>query len=178
MDIEKIEALPLTKAQAMGYAKSVVVEQLGKAAEKVRYMGGGSFGRAVFVRCKDGQTLAVKFLRAKDMMQKEAHDLKLLAGHCTVKVPRVFFTRLSDEKIPVDCYGMELVGGSSALFAPGMLFLGKKRRMEFADRVTEALHAIHSCKRDTFGDTMDAGCERWLDYYRPFAEEVLNKAET
>ena len=24
MDIEKIEALPLTKAQAMGYAKSVV----------------------------------------------------------------------------------------------------------------------------------------------------------
>lgn len=177
MDIEKIEALPLTKAQAMGYAKSVVGEQMGKPAEKVRYMGGGSFGRAVFVRCKDGQTLAVKFLRAKDMMQKEAHDLKLLAGHCTVKVPRVFFTRPGDQKIPVDCYGMELVGGRSALFAPGMLFLGKKRRMEFADRVTEALHAIHSCKRDTFGDTMDAGCESWLEYYRPFAEGVLKKAE-
>lgn len=154
MDIEKIEALPLTKAQAMGYAKSVVGEQMGKPAEKVRYMGGGSFGRAVSVRCKDGQTLAVKFLRAKDMMQKEAHDLKLLAGHCTVKVPRVFFTRPGDQKIPVDCYGMELV-----------------------DRVAEALHAIHSCKRDTFGDTMDAGCESWLEYYHPFAEGVLKKAE-
>lgn len=34
MDIEKIEALPLTKAQAMGYAKSVVGEQMGKPAEK------------------------------------------------------------------------------------------------------------------------------------------------
>ena len=32
MDIEKIEALPLTKAQAMGYAKSVVGEQMGKPA--------------------------------------------------------------------------------------------------------------------------------------------------
>ena len=108
MDIEKTEALPLTKAQALNYAKFVVGEQLGKSAVKVRYMGGGSFGRAVSVRCKDGKTLAVKFLRAKGMMQKEAHDLKLLARHCTVKVPRVFFTRLSDQKIPVDCYGMEL----------------------------------------------------------------------
>ena len=34
MDIEKIEALPLTKAQAMGYAKSVVGEQMGNLPKK------------------------------------------------------------------------------------------------------------------------------------------------
>ena len=177
MNAERIKAFPLTQAQALEYAQIAVRQKLGKPAEKVRSLGGGSFGRAVSVLCKDGQTLVVKFLLAEDMMQKEVHDLELLAGYSPVRVPRVFFARPGDEKIPVDCYGMEQIEGKSSLFALGMLFLGKRRRREFADRVTTALHAIHSCKRDTFGDTMDAGCERWLDYYRPFAEEVLNKAE-
>ncbi len=177
MKVERIEALPLTKEQTLGYARIAVREKLGKPAGNVRYMGGGSFGRAVSVQCTDGQSLVVKFLRAKDMMEKEAHDLKLLAKYSTVRVPDVLFTRRGDEKIPVDCYGMERIEGKSSLFALGMLLIGKKRRKEFADQVTTALHAIHSCKNDKFGDTMNADCDGWLDYYRPFAAEVLRQAE-
>ena len=177
MKAERIEALPLTREQASEYAAIAVRQELGKLAAKVRYMGGGSFGRAVAVQCKDGQKLVVKFLRAKDMMEKEAHDLRLLAKYSTVRVPDVLFTRRGDGVIPVDCYGMEQIGGKSALFALGMLFLGKKRRREFADKVTTALHAIHACKNDQFGDTMHADCDSWLGYYRPFAADVLNKAE-
>ena len=177
MKVERIQALPLTKEQTLEYAKRVVGQKLGKTAEKVGYLGGGSFGRAVSVKCKDGQKLVVKFLRAKGMMQKEAHDLTLLAKYSTVKVPDVLFTRLGDSEIPVDCYGMEQIEGKSSLFALGMLFLGKKRRKQFADQVTAALHAIHSCKNDKFGDTMNADCDGWLDHYRPFAAEVLKTAE-
>ena len=136
MNAERIKALPLTKAQALEYAQIAVRQKLGKPAEKVRYLCGGSFGRAVSVLCKDGQTLVVKFLLAEDMMQKEVHDLELLAGYSPVRVPRVFFARPGDEKIPVDCYGMEEIKGKSSLFALGMLFLGKRSRREFADRVT------------------------------------------
>ena len=177
MRIERIEALPLTKKQALEYARIVVSQKFGKSVVKVGYMGGGSFGRAVAVECRDGEKLVVKFLRAKNMMEKEVHDLKLLADHSSIRVPAVLFARLGDDEIPVDCYGMEQIEGKSALFALGMLFLGKKRRKEFADKVTSALHAIHSCKNDKFGDTMNADCDSWLDYYRPFAAEVLNKAE-
>ena len=177
MKVERIEALPLTKEQSLEYAGTVVEQKLGGRALKIRYMGGGSFGRAVSVQCKDGQKLVVKFLRAKGMMEKEAHDLKLLAKYSTIRIPAVLFTRLGDDKIPVDCYGMEQIEGKSALFAPGMLLLGKKRRKEFADKVTTALHAVHSCKSSKFGDTMNADCDGWLEYYRPFAAEVLNRAE-
>lgn len=177
MKVERIEALPLTKEQTLEYARIVVKQKLGKSAVKVSYMGGGSFGRAVSVQCNDGQKLVVKFLRAKDMMVKEAHDLKLLAEYSTVRLPAVLFTRHSDEKIPVDCYGMEQIEGKTSLFALGMLLISKKRRKEFADKVTTALHAIHSCKNNKFGDTMNADCDSWLDYYRPFAAEVLRKAE-
>ena len=177
MKVERIETLPLTKEQSLEYAGTVVEQNFGGRALKVRYMGGGSFGRAVSVQCKDGQKLVVKFLRAKGMMEKEAHDLKLLAKYSTIRIPAVLFTRLGDDKIPVDCYGMEQIEGKSALFAPGMLLIGKKRRKEFADKVTTALHAVHSCKSSKFGDTMNADCDSWLEYYRPFAAEVLNRAE-
>ena len=177
MKVERIEALPLTKEQTLEYARIVVKQKLGKSAVKVSYMGGGSFGCAVSVQCNDGQKLVVKFLRAKDMMEKEAHDLKLLAEYSTVRLPAVLFTRHSDENIPVDCYGMEQIEGKTSLFALGMLLISKKRRKEFADKVTTALHAIHSCKNNKFGDTMNADCDSWLDYYRPFAAEVLRKAE-
>ncbi len=177
MKVERIQALPLTKKQTLEYAEAVVRQKLGKIAKKVSYLGGGSFGRAAFIRCKDGQRLVVKFLRAKGMMEKEAHDLGLLAKYSTIGMPGVLFTRPGDGEIPVDCYGMERIEGKSALFALGMLFLGKKRRKEFADRVTAALHTVHSCKNDKFGDTTNADCDSWLDYYRPFAAEVLKKAE-
>ena len=177
MKAERIEALPLTKEQASAYAKIVIGQKLGVNVKKAVYMGGGSFGRAVSVQCKDGQKLVVKFLRAKGMLEKEVHDLKLLARYSTIKIPGVLFTRFADAEIPVDCYGMELIEGKSAFFARGMLLMSKKRRKDFADKVTSALHAIHSCKNDKFGDTMNADCEGWLDHYRPFAEEVLKKAE-
>ena len=177
MKAERIEALPLTKEQASAYAKIVIGQKLGINVKKTVYMGGGSFGHAVSVQCKDGQKLVVKFLRAKGMLEKEVHDLKLLSRYSTIKIPGVLFTRFADAEIPVDCYGMELIEGKSALFAHGMLLMSKKRRKDFADKVTSALHAIHSCKNDKFGDTMNADCEGWLDHYRPFAKEVLKKAE-
>ena len=146
MKVERIQALPLTKEQTLEYAKRVVGQKLGKTAEKVGYLGGGSFGRAASVKCKDGQKLVVKFLRTKGMMQKETHDLKLLAKYSAVKVPDVLFTRLGDSEIPVDCYGMEQIEGKSSLFALGMLFLGKKRRKQFADQVTARSGCFSSAK--------------------------------
>lgn len=177
MKAERIEALPLTKEQASAYAKIVVGQKLGVNVKKAVYMGGGSFGRAVSVQCKGGQKLVVKFLRAKGMLEKEVHDLKLLARYSTIKIPNVLFTRSADAEIPVDCYGMELIEGKSALFALGMLLMSKKRRKDFADKVTSALHAVHSRKNDKFGDTMRPDCDSWLAYYRPFAAAVLEKAE-
>ena len=177
MKVEKTEALALTKEQALDYARFVVQQKTGKRMKKARYMGGGSFGMAVAVEAENGQRLVVKFLRAQGMMEKEAHDLTLLAKYSTIKMPAVLFVRPADERIPVDCYGMEQIDGKSVLLAFSMLFHTKKRRLAFADQVTSALHAIHSCTGESFGDTMNADCESWLAYYRPFADEVLRKAE-
>ncbi|MDE5653993.1 MAG: phosphotransferase, partial [Clostridia bacterium] len=83
----------------------------------------------------------------------------------------------ADESIPVDCYGMELIEGKNAMMAFGMLLQSKRKREKFADEVTSALHQIHCNKSQKFGDTLSPDCEDWMDYYKPFAKAVLDKAE-
>lgn len=177
MKVERITPIKLDKRKAEDYAAKAVRLCLGESAVKVRHLGGGSFGRAVCVTLTSGRRLVVKFLLAGGMMEKEAHDLALLRDNCPIKFPSVLFTRKGDASLPPDCYGMELIGGKSALFALGMLVMSKRRRQAFADRVTDALHALHQCRSDKFGDTVHPDKENWLDVYRPFARQVLDKAE-
>ena len=177
MKVERITAVPLDKNTASKYSAIIAKEQFGQTAKKIKYLGGGSFGRAFKVEFACGKKLVVKFLRAKDMLEKEVYDLKLLAENCSVKIPRVLFTRNADEKIPIDCYGMEYLEGKSVLISLGMLIQRKRKRLEFADKVTTALHEIHCQTNDKFGDTLSPDCLTWIDYYKPFAQTVLDKAE-
>ena len=177
MNVERINPVTLDKREAKDYAAKAVKLCLGENAAKVKYIGGGSFGRAVKVTLEGGRKLAVKFLLASGMMEKEAHDLGLLRNNCPIKIPSVLFTRKGDLNLPCDCYGMELIEGKSALFALGMLIMSKRKRQAFADRITDALHTLHECKADKFGDTLRPDKADWLDVYRPFAKQVLEKAE-
>jgi len=177
MKVERIQALPLDKPTAKQYSAAIAREQYGQDAETIKYLGGGSFGRAFGVTFADGKQFVIKFLRAKDMLEKETHDLTLLAAHCPIKMPHVLFTRYADAEIPIDCYGMEQIEGKPAFMAFGMLFASKRKRLTFAETVTTALHEIHRVKSVTFGDTLSPEFETWVDCYRPFAKAVLDKAE-
>ena len=177
MKVERVEAIPLDKNTAIQYAKEIVKEQVGQAVAKIKYLGGGSFGLAYCVTFVDGRKIVVKFLRATDMLEKEVFDLRELSSHCPIKIPKVLFVRKADDTIPIDCYGMDMIDGKSALMSFGMLFWTKRKKKDFADKVTTALHEIHCQKNDKFGDTMRPDCESWLDYYKPFAQAVLDKAE-
>lgn len=177
MKVERITPVPLDKNKAITYASAAAYEQTNKRIKKARYVGGGSFGRAVEVRFEDGEIIIVKLLLSDEMAEKEAHDLELLGKHCSVKIPSVLFLRKSDEHIPVDCYGMERIDGRNAFLSLGWYFKPKEERRKFAEVVTEALHSVHECKSEKFGDTLNPDCDEWLDVYRPFAKAVMDKAE-
>lgn len=177
MKVERITAIPLDKDTAKKYSAAIAKEQFGQTAKKIKYLGGGSFGRAFGVEFADGKKIVIKFLRAKDMLEKEVHDLKLLADNCSVKIPKVLFERKADKALPIDCYGMENIDGKNALMAFGMLIASKRKRLEFADKVTTALHDIHRRTNEKFGDTLFPDSLTWIDYYKPFAQAVLDKAE-
>lgn len=104
MEVGRIEAVKISKKQAVKYAATAAYDYCGKEIKKVKYLGGGSFGRAVLVSFKDGAKIVIKLLRAKNMLEKEVHDCALLAQKCPVKMPSVLFSRKRDAKIPLDLY--------------------------------------------------------------------------
>lgn len=177
MKVERIKAIALDKKTAAQYAETIACQQIGQPVKNVKCLGGGSFGRAYKIVFQDGKKIVVKFLRANDMLKKETYDLDLLAANCPVKLPKVLFSRKADNEVPVDCYGMELIEGSNAIFSLGLLLASKRRRKQFADEVTTALHCIHNYKNEKFGDTLCPDYDRWLDFYKPYAEQILVKAE-
>lgn len=177
MKVEKIEAISLDRHTAQKYAEYVIKEQIGQVAVEICYLGGGSFGRVFAAEFDGGAQIVVKFLRAHNMLQKEVNDLKLLLENCSVKIPTVLFIRKADGIIPVDCYAMERIEGKNVLGTPSMFFKSKRKRLEFADKVADALHTIHQCTNDKFGDTLSADCSTWIEYYKPFAGSVLDCAE-
>lgn len=133
--VERITATALDKKTAKRYAAQIASDRYGRAARKIKYLGGGSFGRAFGVLGNDGERFVIKFLRVNGRMEKETHDLALLAQSCrSVKLPRVLFTRKADGKIPVDCYGMERIDGKNALFSLGMLLMRKSRLCDLPTR--------------------------------------------
>lgn len=176
--VERIQPIPLEKEDAIGYAKKVVFEQMGRTAARVKYLGGGSFGMAFEVESDDGEQVVVKFLRASNMLEKEIFDLKLLYDSSPIRFPKVIFSRKADDAIPADCYAMDKIEGSTAFSSYiARLLMSKRKKQAFADKVTTALHAIHCHTNDKFGDTLCPDCDNWLDFYKPFAGAVMDKAQ-
>lgn len=154
MNVERVTPKTLEREKAAEYALVVCKEGLGKSGVKTKNLGGGSFGTAVGVTLRDGGEAVVKFLRADGMLGKETHDLRLLSENCGVRMPKVLCSRCADGDIPFDCYIMDKIEGKTLFTSFGKLLYAKSARLDFADRVTDALHDIHECRSDKFGDTV------------------------
>lgn len=175
--MEKKEIRTVTKEQAMKYAKAVVEQKLDCAVQSIRYLGGGSYGYAFLAETnKAPQKVVIKGCRVEGMHLTEARDLSLLRNGCPVKVPEVYFTFDATADIPMDFLCMEYIKGKDCFTNWTLLFKSKKTKLEFANKVTEVMHYWHSQTNDKYGLTGNAVYDNWLDYYKPFAEDVLKTA--
>lgn len=177
MQVDKIARIEIDKNQAVVYARKAAEEMTGKSVCAVKYLGGGSFGKALKVTFGGGGSIVVKFMCADSMLEKEAGDLRLLGEKCSVKMPAVLFVRPKDESMPLDCYAMEYVEGKPMIYDFSLYFASKKKRRAIAEEIVEGLHSLHECKSAKFGDALNPDCDSWLAYYKPFARSVLDKAQ-
>ena len=175
MNAERVTPVRIDKAQAIRYAGRIA-DEIGCRVRGVKFLGGGSFGRAVKI-VSDGESFVIKLLCAPDMMEKEVFDLRILAKNCPVPMPEILHTHAASSDVPVDGYAMSLIPGKSALLSPLLYLSGKSARLRFADEVTSALHEIHACTYDKFGDAAAPTSSSWTAIYKPFAREIAEKTE-
>ena len=175
MKVERLEVASVSKGALMNYARKISDTMFFHAIMKVEYLGGGSFGRAIGMTHWTKEITVFKFLLVKDMLEKEVEALKQLSKRCPVAMPRVLTYAKANKDIPLDYYAMTFVEGKPAINCP-KLYKSKSSREAFKEEVITALHAIHEDVNDKYGDVSSPEYDDWFDYYRPFAEAVLEKA--
>ena len=175
--MEQIKTNSITVDEAKEYAIFVARKELCCNVYKARYLGGGSFGYVYKVDIDiPPYTIVMKACRCDNMCEREAFELKLLAKDSLIHIPKIYFTYLKDDIIPIDFICMEYVKGKDCFNDFTKLFLSKARKREFADKVTSAMYVWHSKTNDKFGPIQNPNYDEWFDYYKPFAFDVLQTA--
>lgn len=139
----------------------IIENNTDSKVERIKYVGGGSFGQVFKAKLSDGRVIAVKAHRRKGFQYSEAERLTVLAKNTSVKMPEVVFT-YGDETS--DIIGMTFIEGKNVLSPQFMLF-GKSKKAAFADAVVEGLLELHSVKGEKYGDFADPQYESWKEYY-------------
>lgn len=150
--------------------KELSRKYFGEYPDDVKYLGGGSFGRAYFVEIK-GQKRVIKLFRITGMHRTQAVETTTLDAHCSVAFPKTLFIHDKDDDIPFDAIGMEFMEGITCIEAKP-LFYSKKKRLALASSFVDALLEIHSVKGEKYGLIENAQFDNWFDFYRPTADKV------
>ena len=150
----------------------IISKELGKDADKFKFIGGGSFGRVYKAVLSDGKTIAIKAYRVQGSQYEEAEQLKLLSGNTSVKMPEVLFV-YEDEATAI--LAMSFVEGKNVL-NPVYLLKSKSQKQRFADEVISGMLEWHSVTNDKFGSLSNPTYDSWYDYYKTERQEPWLKA--
>lgn len=140
----------------------IVFEKTGKKVIKLKFIGGGSFGRVYKAFLSDGEVIAVKAYKIQGSQYEEEAQLSFLSENTKVKMPKVIFT-YEDEKTAV--LAMTFVEGRNVL-NPLYLFKGKRKKQLFADSVINGMLEWHSVKGEKFGSLSEPTYESFIEYYK------------
>ncbi len=151
---------------------NIVFKKLNKKTEKIKFIGGGSFGRVYKVELSDGGIIAVKAYRVQGSQYEEAQQLKLLSENTSVKMPEVLFTYEDDDTAIL---AMSFVEGQNVL-NPTFLLKNKSQKQKFADEVISGMLEWHRVTNNKFGSLSNPVYDSWYEYYKKEKQEPWLKA--
>lgn len=152
----------------------IVSQKLGRKIDKLKFIGGGSFGRVFKAVLSDGEIIALKAYRVQGSQYEEAEQLSLLSENTSVKMPKMLFT-YEDEETAI--LAMSFIKGQNVL-NPYFLLKNKKQKKAFAEDVISGMLQWHSVSGEKFGSLSNPVYDSWLVYYKKEKQEPWLKALT
>ncbi len=141
----------------------------GEKITRLKFSGGGSYGRVFKAQTQNGNILALKAYRRKGMQNEEAAQLKILRENTHVPMPEVLFTH-EDEDISL--LAMSFIEGRNVL-DPRYLLKSKTQKQSFAKEVVGGMLCWHEVKNEKFGKLESPDFNSWHDYYKAEKLEPL-----
>ena len=168
------EIRPVSKKEAQSYAITVLENTYKAKVTSIKYAGGGSFGFVYKAEIdKEPFIVIMKACRTEGICERETSELTLLGADSLIKIPEVYFTFLATDEVPIDFIGMEFVEGTNCFTDFAKLLNSKNAKERFADEITTVIHHWHEQANDKFGLIGNAVYDEWLDFYKPFASDIL-----
>lgn len=146
----------------LGALPLITEKHLNSKVTKLKFIGGGSNGKAFKAVLSDGSVIVLKAYRGRGFQNKEALSLKYLSESTSVPMPRVYFAH-EDENFSV--LGMGLIEGQNVL-NPLFLLKSKALKERFAKDVIHGLSEIHSATGEGFGSLENPSYSSWCEFYR------------
>lgn len=166
-----------TKEQTQDFVKTIIKEQYNCDITSIKYIGGGSFGYVYKAEIPTNPfKLIVKACRVSGMHKNESAALNVLSRDTLIHIPCVYFTFDANDDIPMDFIVEEYISGTDCFTDFKKLFVGKRKKQQFANNIVDALAHWHSITNDKFGSLDNPKYDNWLDFYKPFAEDILETA--
>ena len=145
----------------------IVFEKLKEKVKKIKFIGGGSYGRVYKTYLSDGETIAIKVYTIQGMQYEEDRQLNILSENTTVKMPEVIFT-YDDAETAI--MAMTFVEGQNVL-NPMFLLKSKSQKQKFADDVISGMLEWHGVTNDKFGSLSNPVYDSWYEYYKKEKQE-------
>lgn len=175
--MEQVRINSVTIEDAEQIAIRIVEKEFNSNVKAIKYLGGGSFGYAYKVDIDTAPyTVVMKAYRCDNMCEREAFELKALSKDSIIHIPEVYFTYSKNDIASVDFICMEYISGKNCFTDFSKLFISKSKKRAFADKVTSAMYVWHSKTNEKFGPVLNPTYNEWLDYYKPFAFNILQTA--
>jgi fructosamine-3-kinase len=159
------------------YAKQIICQHYSCDVTAIKYVGGGSFGYVYKVEIPvSPYNLIVKACRVSGMHLNESYALKTLGNDSLIHIPVVYFTVDATDEIPADFIVEEFVEGTDCFTDFSKLLLSKRKKKAFANNIADCIAHWHSITNDKFGSLESPEYDNWIDFYKPFAEDILTTA--
>jgi fructosamine-3-kinase len=166
-----------SKEQTMEYAKRIICEHYSCDIKSIKYVGGGSFGYVYKVEIPaTPHKLIAKACRVSGMHLDEINAMKMLGNNSLIHIPDIYFKYDATDDIPMDFIVEEFIDGTDCFTDYSKLFLSKKKKQAFANNIADCLANWHSITNNKFGSINNPEYDNWLDYYKPFAQDILTTA--
>lgn len=170
--MEKMKILDNSDKHLLPILPGIIFNNLNKKTEKIKFIGGGSFGRVYKAVLSDGETIAVKAYRVQGSQYEESEQLQILSQNTQVQMPNVIFT-YEDEETAI--LAMTFVDGHNVL-NPAFLLRKKEQKQKFADDVVAGMLEWHGVSGEKFGALSNPVYDSWIEFYKKEKQEPWLKA--